>query len=184
MFHPAGFGHHGLGLPYVPFHSEFGGFPAAPPNDQDMDVDAEMDMDPMQEIHNFMRGARGRGGRFGFRGRGGFRHPMHPYFQTHPDSSALIGHLNQNIETSGTSSDSEEEKEAPVRGHRGHKRRHRGSKDSHLSNSQFKEEQRLKKLVVVTEPRAFYPEKVGEYVKVEIAVENQSNRNVPKHTYL
>ncbi|CAI2371686.1 unnamed protein product [Moneuplotes crassus] len=152
---------------------------------QDME---HVDIDASQSFHEFIdhlqnqnfpdfpRGGRGghhRGHRGFFRGLGrGFHHGRgrggffpqfaepHGYF---PD---------QMNEVNSNSSESS---------HRASGRKK--SKDRKSDREDYKEEQR-KKIVVVSDHRGFIPGKPGSYVPVDITLENQSQKGVPKNTYI
>lgn len=60
---------------------------------------------------------------------------------------------------------------------------HKKKKKCKKFDDDFKEEQR-RKIIVVSDHKGFIPGKVGEFVPVEVILENQSSKGVPRNTYV
>ena len=102
-------------------------------------------------------GMRGMGYRGGRRGRGRyFRGMMHAFQNDHEDDHK----------------------------HKHHKHHHGGHKKKEKLSTQEKIEDIKKKLVVISQHDITIDAQIGQYVTYNIIVQNLSNKNVPKNTYL
>ena len=136
--------------------------------------DVEMHSDHVAEFHDFLRGRGHHLGRGGFRGRGrgrGFHrggHFMHDNRQ----------HSNSDSNSNSSSDEEGKDENKSRKRHRNndHKRRNR--------DPEFLREQNLKKCIVVSEHNGFLAGLSNTLVEVELIVENQSFKNVPKHTFI